>query len=363
MYSLCRSTLKYTLLTFQQPPRFAAPPPFPDAGKYAHINDKAPSRLHSTSVSNQGPPPPPRPSKQPLDDYEPGESGSRFGVPPPFTGPRITAAPPTPHRSQVPPPPPVREVQPPQPPRPHAVPPAPTFSAPPLPPKTPSAPSSAAPPLPPSSSRPVPPPPARESAPHPPPLPQSSAPSIPAFTGGPPPPPPPPPGGLDGHPAPPPRPPPSSGFNGAPAPPPPPPPGHANGAPAPPPPPPPGHANGPPAPPPPPPNRDSGYASGVPSIPPAPTGDRANLLAGIQKAGGIGSLKKVDPSQVRDRSGAVVPGSADTGPAGSGLPPARVSSGGGSVMDSLAAALAERNKKVSASGKCICLIPYLARSY
>jgi hypothetical protein len=83
----------------------------------------------------------------------------------------------------------------------------------------------------------------------------------------------------------------------------------------------------------------------------APTGDRANLLAGIQKAGGIGALKKVDPSQVRDRSAALSPAPTDTGPAGSGLPPAGASSGGGSVMDSLAAALAQRKQKVSASGK------------
>src|ERR1700712_4784998 len=74
------------------PPRFAAPPPLADAGKFAHTNDKAPSRAHA--ISNPGPQPPPRPAKTPIEDYEPGESGSRFGVPPPFTGARTTAPPP-----------------------------------------------------------------------------------------------------------------------------------------------------------------------------------------------------------------------------------------------------------------------------
>ena len=108
----------------------------------------------------------------------------------------------------------------------------------------------------------------------------------------------------------------------------------------------------PPAPPPPP-NRDSGYSSGAPALPQA-TGGRADLLAGIQSAGGINSLKKVDRSQVRDRSAALVPGAAsDTGPAGSGLPPAGVSGGGGGggLADALADALNKRKQKVSASGR------------
>lgn len=85
------------------------------------------------------------------------------------------------------------------------------------------------------------------------------------------------------------------------------------------------------------------------------------MLAGIQKAGGIGSLKKVDRSQIRDRSGAAVPGN-DTGPHGSGLPQAGMAAAAGgaavgavgavTMADALAAALNERNKKVSASGKC-----------
>jgi Wiskott-Aldrich syndrome protein len=75
-------------------------------------------------------------------------------------------------------------------------------------------------------------------------------------------------------------------------------------------------------------------------------------LAGIQKAGGIGALKKVDRSLVRDRSAAIVPGGADTGPAGSGLPPVGATGGAdGGLAGALAAALENRKKKVSASGK------------
>jgi neural Wiskott-Aldrich syndrome protein len=78
------------------------------------------------------------------------------------------------------------------------------------------------------------------------------------------------------------------------------------------------------------------------------------MLDSIQKAGGIGSLKKVDRSQIRDRSNASVGGGGggDTGPHGSGLPPAGVASGGGGGMaDALAAALQKRKEKVSASGE------------
>ncbi|ROV94160.1 hypothetical protein VSDG_05670 [Cytospora chrysosperma] len=77
---------------------------------------------------------------------------------------------------------------------------------------------------------------------------------------------------------------------------------------------------------------------------------RAAVLGDIQKAGGIAALKKVDRSQIRDRSSAQVGGGSDTGPHGSGLPPAGISPGGGGGMaDALAAALAARNKKVSHS--------------
>lgn len=88
---------------------------------------------------------------------------------------------------------------------------------------------------------------------------------------------------------------------------------------------------------------------------PAPSGDRSDLLSGIKQAGGIGALKKVDRSQVRDRSAAAVPGGADTGPAGSGLPPATSGGGGGGLADALAEALNKRKQKVSASGKLLVL--------
>ncbi|KAH0424556.1 WH1 domain-containing protein [Colletotrichum camelliae] len=77
---------------------------------------------------------------------------------------------------------------------------------------------------------------------------------------------------------------------------------------------------------------------------------RSGMLADIQKAGGIKALKKVDRSQIRDRSGASVGGSNDTGPHGSGLPPAGVAPGGGGDMaNALAAALQKRKEKVSRS--------------
>ncbi|KAI2617091.1 hypothetical protein GGR54DRAFT_212109 [Hypoxylon sp. NC1633] len=291
-------------------PRFNAPPPLPDAGRYAHA-DPAPR-------AQTGPAPPPRPPKTPIEEHEEKPAAHRFGVPPAFTGQRLNnAPPPTPARGPVPPPPP-RE-------QPQAMPPPPLPS---LPPKFPASSAPQAPPLPPSSVRPVPAPPARgipppplpaSSAPAPPPLPQSSAP----------PPPPPLPGA--GAPPPPPPPPPPPGGAGIPPPPPPPPPG-IGGIP----------------PPPPPPNRDSGYASGVPA-PALPSGDtgRAAMLDSIQKAGGIGALKKVDRSEIRDRSGATVGGGTDTGPHGSGLPPAGIAPGAGNGMaDVLAVALQKRKERV-----------------
>jgi hypothetical protein len=77
------------------------------------------------------------------------------------------------------------------------------------------------------------------------------------------------------------------------------------------------------------------------------------MLAGIQMAGGVGGLKKVDRSLIRDRSGAQVGGGSDTGPHGSGLPPAGIapSPGGGGMADALALALQKRKEKVSRSGK------------
>lgn len=80
------------------------------------------------------------------------------------------------------------------------------------------------------------------------------------------------------------------------------------------------------------------------------------MLAGIQKAGGIGALKKVDPSLVRDRSAALVPGGADASSPGPASPSSGAPGGGGSVMDSLAAALAQRKQKVSTSGMFMAII-------
>lgn len=85
---------------------------------------------------------------------------------------------------------------------------------------------------------------------------------------------------------------------------------------------------------------------------PTPDASRSAVLDGIKGAGGIKALKKVDRSQIRDRSEALVGGSsgADTGPHGSGLPPSGVGGGGG-MADALAAALQKRKEKVSRSGE------------
>ncbi|KAK1590863.1 uncharacterized protein LY79DRAFT_686363 [Colletotrichum navitas] len=295
--------------------RFAVPPPLPDAGKLAHSLGGSINSIRGSV--NSGPPPPPRPPKTPMQEEE-RPVGHRFGVPPAFSGSR--QPPPTPSRGSVPPPPP-------------------------------PPPASEAPPLPPPSSRPVPPPPATGNPPPPPPLPSSSAPPPPPLPSSPPPlptsnaPPPPPLPSSNAPPAPPPAPPLPPSSNAPPAPPPPPP---GMGVPPPPPPPPPGALGGPP-PPPPMPNRDSGYSSGVPV--PAPDSSRSAVLGDIQKAGGIKALKKVDRSQIRDRSAATVGGSSDTGPHGSGLPPSGVApgGGGGDMANALAAALQKRKEKVSRS--------------
>lgn len=72
------------------------------------------------------------------------------------------------------------------------------------------------------------------------------------------------------------------------------------------------------------------------------------MLGDIQRAGGIASLKKVDRSQIRDRSGAQVAGSESGGGGGAtGAPGAP--GGGGGMADALAAALQKRKEKVSKS--------------
>ncbi|RFU74929.1 wiskott-aldrich syndrome, partial [Trichoderma arundinaceum] len=72
-------------------PRFNAPPPLPDAGKFANqIAGKKgpPSAVPAAAApSIPGPPPPPRPAKTPLES----DDQHRFHVPPPFSGPRISA--------------------------------------------------------------------------------------------------------------------------------------------------------------------------------------------------------------------------------------------------------------------------------
>lgn len=74
------------------------------------------------------------------------------------------------------------------------------------------------------------------------------------------------------------------------------------------------------------------------------------MLASIRASGGIGGgrLKRVSSQEKRDRSAAMVPGGASTGAAGGGA--AQAPSAGGGLADALAAALSQRNKKVSASG-------------
>lgn len=74
------------------------------------------------------------------------------------------------------------------------------------------------------------------------------------------------------------------------------------------------------------------------------------MLADIHKAGGIGALKKVDRSKIRDRSSAQVGGSGDTGASGPSPPGAAPGAGGGGMADALAAALQKRKEKVSRSG-------------
>ncbi|KAI1050320.1 hypothetical protein LB506_001680 [Fusarium annulatum] len=273
-------------------PKFGVPPPLADAGKFARQDP--PRAVPATPTP--GPPPPPRPAKTPIETQK--NESHRFGVPPPFPGSRVP--PPTPSRGPVPPPPP---------PRPADNHPVPAALPPPLPPKVPA---SSAPPLPPPSSRPVPPPPAANNhPPPPPPLPVTSAP----------PPPPLPPTSTNGAPPPPPPPPPPPGGPGAPPPPPPPmPPGTG-------------------APPPPP-------------LPPVAAGGdpgRSAMLEGIQRAGGINSLKKVDRSQIRDRSGVQVGSGGDSGGANAAPAAAGAPGGGGGMADALAAALQKRKEKVSKS--------------
>ncbi|KAI2243511.1 hypothetical protein LOZ14_000594 [Ophidiomyces ophidiicola] len=277
-------------------PRFRAPPPIADAGKYAHINAPAPStrsRASSTShLATPGPPPPPRPPKTP--DNGP----ARLHPPPP--PPQVhndtkSATPPAPPSRGSVPLPPRRNISPLQPP--------------PLPPKTPHAAS-------PTPAPPPPPPPRAAAVPPPPPRPTSQQ-FSPTFAAPPPPPPPPPPP----TPA-------LPGTTGAPpAPPPPPPslPGATGSHPTPPPPPPPG---------------------GAPT--PKPPAGNDDLLASIRAAGGSG-LRKVKDSDKRDRSAAIVPGGSNGAPAAAAAAGVGAGVAAGGMMGALQEALAKRKQKVSGS--------------
>lgn len=104
-----------------------------------------------------------------------------------------------------------------------------------------------------------------------------------------------------------------------------------------------------PAPPPLPPGRETPNAPPLPK----PVGGKEDVLASIRASGGVGGgkLKKVSESEKRDRSAAAIPGASADGPSGGASAPPAPSGGGGGLADALAAALSQRNKKVSASGK------------
>ncbi|KAL2368014.1 hypothetical protein, variant [Blastomyces gilchristii SLH14081] len=325
-------------------PRFKAPPPIADAGKFANA---LPGRNRTASGSNLARPgaqPPPLPPKTPIEGERkvsaPQLPSRTPGLPPrrevspgltPALPPKIPHVTPAPGLAPGPPPPPPprtqaspsstpQSSQPPPPPAPVSVPgrqlpPPISAPAPPTPPPPPPAPAPSSspappPPPPPVSTGPPPPPPSTGSLPRPPPRP---APSTVA-----PPPPPPPPAGVA-------RPPPPPSVGSPPPPPPPPPPGPAaNGA--------------PPAPPPPP------SSSTAPSLPkPAPGKD--DLLASIRAGTG---LRKVKDTEKRDRSAAAVPGASSetpSSPASGGAGPGEPNS----MLGSLQAALNKRKQKVSGS--------------
>ncbi|KAF4583028.1 WASP-like pretein las17p [Ophiocordyceps camponoti-floridani] len=343
--------------SYSSRPKFNAPPPLPDAGKFA-----PPNGLKPAAVANPGPPPPPRPAKTPSEvDTSSNRVGglsnlntssrilrspsARVPVPPP-PPPRAADSPAQPVHVPAPPPLPPKvptasaAAAPPPPPPP---PPAPTSvrlvpSAPSAPPPPPSVPTSNGPPPPPlpSSSAPPPPPAPSSDAPLPPPLPSSNAPPPPPLPSSSAPPPP-----LPVVNAPPPPPLPSSNA-------PPPPPLPAVDAPPPPPPVPSSGAPPLPLPSPTPPSGNWRTATSASAGTAHASDSRSAMLGDIQKAGGIGSLKKVDRSQIRDRSSAQT----GSGGGGGGAAPAGAApgaAGGGGMADALAAALQKRKEKVSKS--------------
>lgn len=78
------------------------------------------------------------------------------------------------------------------------------------------------------------------------------------------------------------------------------------------------------------------------------TTGKEGVLASIRASGGIKGLKRVSSQEKHDRSAAVVPGMAEKSSSAGGATSAP--SAGGGLAEALAAALSERNKKVSASG-------------
>jgi len=242
------------------PPKKRAPPPPPPQKRTTQARKAPPPPPPPHRKTKKAPPPPP-PSRKPVKQTKlapPPPSRPAASVPPP---PPLRPAPAPAASVSIPPPPPTR--------------PAPATSSIPAPPPPPARPAPA------TSSIPAPPPPPARPAP--------ATSSIPV------PPPPPPASATSSIPAPPPPPPPAPATSSIPAPPPPP----ARPAPA---------------------------TSSVPAPPPPPpTGNARNdLFASIRNAGGIASLKHVDESQKRDASGLITAGSS-AGPRP--LPPPPSSSG------------------------------------
>lgn len=270
---------------------FRVPPPLADAGKFAKdaSSPASPASPARARATSGAALANPGPPPPPRPPKEPDHQipGQVFKAPPPFTGQR---------QSSAPPPPPSRGPVPPPPPSRDSsapVPPPPRRSGavPPPPPSRSNA-TPIAPPLPPSTNRPIPPPPtAGNLPPPPPPMPPTSA-------GGPPPPPPMPPSGAGGPP------------------PPPLPPGAAN----------------------------------PPPLPKVAGGGRDDLLASIRTSG-TGGLRKVKPTEKRDRSAAAVPGGESPAPPPPGGAPAAPAGDAGGLAGALQAALNKRKQKVSGSGK------------
>ncbi|KAK6198586.1 uncharacterized protein RJT21DRAFT_122164 [Scheffersomyces amazonensis] len=349
---------------FIPPVKNSSLPPPPPPGS----TNAAPPAL---PPSNSRPLPPPGVG---YNNNAPGLPQQERPVPQPYGQQHAPVPPGTPNRL-VPPPPPVRGVPPPPPQRGGVPPPPPQrggfqpvppqrTGAPPPPPPPRAARGAAPPPPPPRSSRTNPnmqlpppqqgygipqPPPINNQVPMPPPLPPTNAyppqvqqqqpplHSFPTNNGsGPPPPPPLPPISNGGGPPPPP--PPPAGFGGPSAgiPPPPPPPPAGFGAPS---------AGGPPPPPPPP-----MPSMNAPAPVEAPTGDagRDALLASIRGAG-VGSLKKIDKSQLDRPSVLLAEARGETPPpSGSSSTPAPPGQPA-SLADALTAALSKRKGKVAQS--------------